>query len=273
MPEITTERADLRALQGLHLWHAAISNCSQRVRLVLEEKGLDWSSHLINLFTFEHATPEYQSIHPKGLVPLLIHDGRTITDSNDIIIYLDRTFPEPPLAVGEAGDLLALADSCQLALRTVSHELLLGEVRRLDADTLARFGRDHRNREFYQFLHRFSTEGFHDDHLAARLAELGQALAILDERLARHPYLAGEHVSLADFSWVVNVHRLALIDYPLERFPCVSNWFAKMRDRRSFARALTAYEKGLPIPSPTLLARRARLFEGCTIEPGPGKTS
>ena len=107
MPIIDTRRADIAALEGLHLWHAAMSNCSQRVRLVLEEKSLRWTSHSVNLFTFEHASADYQSIHPKGLVPALVHDGRTIIDSNDIIRYLDRVFPEPSLSAsgppGESG--------------------------------------------------------------------------------------------------------------------------------------------------------------------------
>ena len=132
MPIIETQRPDIAALSGLHLWHAAMSNCSQRVRLVLEEKSLSWTSHLIDLFGFEHASADYQSIHPRGLVPALVHDGRTIIDSNDIIRYLDTEFPEPSLASEQntQRDLMNLADACQLPLRTVSHELMLGDVRR-----------------------------------------------------------------------------------------------------------------------------------------------
>ena len=48
-----------------------------RVRMVLVEKKLPWTSHVIDLSKMEHATPEYQSINPNGLVPTLVHDGHT----------------------------------------------------------------------------------------------------------------------------------------------------------------------------------------------------
>ena len=263
MPIIDTRRADIASLTGLHLWHAAMSNCSQRVRMVLEEKNLAWTSHPVDLLAFEHASAEYQSIHPKGLVPTLVHDGRTVIDSNDIIRYLDTAFPPAALVVadGDGADLFALADASQLPLRTVSHELLLGEMRRLDRATLERFGRDHGNREFYAFLHRFSTEGFDDDELARCFGTLDNALAVLEARLKDRTWLCGDAFSLADISWVVNVHRLALMDYPLHRYPRLSAWFAKTASRPSYERALLAYESRIPT-SRSMQQRREKVYEG-----------
>ena len=83
-------------LTGLHLYHADMSNCSMRVRMVLKEKNLPWISHHLDLRK-EAVTPEYFGIHPQGLVPTLVHDGVVHIESNDIIEYLDATFPEPPL--------------------------------------------------------------------------------------------------------------------------------------------------------------------------------
>ena len=39
----------VESLEGLHLYHGAISNCSMRVRMTLIEKGLDWTSHHLDL--------------------------------------------------------------------------------------------------------------------------------------------------------------------------------------------------------------------------------
>lgn len=259
MPVIETMRPDIAALTGLHLWHAAMSNCSQRVRLVLEEKSLPWTGHLIDLFTFEHASADYQSIHPKGLVPALVHDGRTIIDSTDIIGYLEREFPGPTLAPTGGQDLIDLANQSQLALRTVSHELMLGDIRRLDRATLDRFGRDHGNREFFQFLDRFSTDGFDDAHLAGCLAALDSALALLEARLADQDWLAGSTFSLVDIAWVVNVHRLVRIDYPLQLYPRLSAWFARIAARPSYDRALLASETLRPV-SRAIQERRESLY-------------
>jgi glutathione S-transferase len=127
---INTESAEALNLEGLHLYHHAMSNCSQKVRLCLEEKGLEWSSHHVDLVHNEHFTPEYVAINPKGQVPTLIHDGVVVIESSDIIDYLDRTFPEQPLRPNVSGDLelmyrwlrlwddtqIHLKNNCQLAM-------------------------------------------------------------------------------------------------------------------------------------------------------------
>jgi hypothetical protein len=69
MPEIKTARADIRQLRGLHLWHYPISNCSQRVRVALAEKGQEWHSHPVDLSRSEHVTPDFQALNPKGWSP------------------------------------------------------------------------------------------------------------------------------------------------------------------------------------------------------------
>lgn len=85
MPVMHTDNPDITALKGLHLFHAGISNCSMRVRLVLEEKGLEWVSHEIDLGHQESNQSWYMAINPKGLVPSIVHDGVVVTESNDIM--------------------------------------------------------------------------------------------------------------------------------------------------------------------------------------------
>ena len=72
---VTPTNNSVTALEGLHLFHADISNCSMRVRMVLAEKELPWTSHHLDLRKKETVTPEYFGIHPKGLVPTLVHNG------------------------------------------------------------------------------------------------------------------------------------------------------------------------------------------------------
>ena len=83
--------------QGLHLFHAMGSTCSQKTRIFLRSKGLSWTSHHLNLANKEHLKPYFMGINPRGLVPVLVHDGKVIIESNDILQYLETTFPEPSL--------------------------------------------------------------------------------------------------------------------------------------------------------------------------------
>ncbi|NJL41659.1 MAG: hypothetical protein HC899_36970 [Leptolyngbyaceae cyanobacterium SM1_4_3] len=85
----------------LELYHALGSLCSQKVKLVLAEKNLEWKSHPLNLLTFENLQPSYIQLNSKGVVPTLIHDGKVITDSATIIRYLDEQFPHPKLIPAE----------------------------------------------------------------------------------------------------------------------------------------------------------------------------
>ena len=100
------------------------------VRMVLAEKKLPWQSHVIDLAKMEHATPEYQSINPNGLVPTLIHDGRTYIESIDIIQYLDELAAAPSLSPVDPKEqtdcrsLTVCADGAQVALKTLTHEFL-----------------------------------------------------------------------------------------------------------------------------------------------------
>lgn len=41
----------------MELYHFGFSTCSQKVRLVLAEKGLDFESHEVNLISGERTTP------------------------------------------------------------------------------------------------------------------------------------------------------------------------------------------------------------------------
>jgi glutathione S-transferase len=88
MPVVTPSNEEVLGYRGLHLFHSGVSNCSMRVRMVLEEKSLDWESHHLNILQKEHITPEYFGINPNGLVPTLVHDGVVIIESDDIIDYI-----------------------------------------------------------------------------------------------------------------------------------------------------------------------------------------
>jgi glutathione S-transferase len=72
------------------------------VRLCLEEKGLEYESHALDLAKMEQHAPEYLKINPNGVIPTLVHDGRALYESGTICEYLDEVFPQPPLRPADA---------------------------------------------------------------------------------------------------------------------------------------------------------------------------
>src|SRR5713226_4272858 len=73
------------------------SPCARRVRIVLLEKGLTWTTRLVDLTRMEQKRPEYLKLNPNGLVPTLVHGDRVLFESNVITEYLDDVFPSPRL--------------------------------------------------------------------------------------------------------------------------------------------------------------------------------
>jgi glutathione S-transferase len=110
--------------KGVHVLHFMGSSCSQKLRIFLNLKGIKWESHLVDLFANENFLPWFLGINPRGLVPVLVHDGAVHIESNDIIQYLEQKFPTPKLIPAghenEIAGLLKHEDDLHLDLRTLS---------------------------------------------------------------------------------------------------------------------------------------------------------
>src|SRR5262249_49353180 len=110
--------------KGVHVLHFVGSSCSQKLRVFLNLKGIPWESHHVDLPANENFRPWFLGINPRGLVPVLVHDGAVHIESNDIITYLEKTFPTPNLIPAghedEIAGLLRHEDDLHLDLRTLS---------------------------------------------------------------------------------------------------------------------------------------------------------
>ncbi|MGO8094617.1 maleylacetoacetate isomerase [Rhizobium leguminosarum] len=80
------------------------SSASYRVRIALNLLGIDYKTVPINLLDGAHKTPEYLALNPQGLVPTLVIDGKTLTQSLAIIEYLAETRPECGLLPPDIAD-------------------------------------------------------------------------------------------------------------------------------------------------------------------------
>ena len=114
--------------KGVHVFHAHLSSCSQKLRIFLNCKNIAWHSHPIDLNKIENLSPFYMGINPRGLVPCLVHEGQVHIESNDIILHLERAFPTPRLiplsAEMQIASLLKHEDNLHLDMRTVSFRFL-----------------------------------------------------------------------------------------------------------------------------------------------------
>jgi len=239
---VTPTNKSATELKGLHLFHADMSNCSMRVRMTLHEKNLPWTSHHLDLRTKEAVTPEYFGIHPKGLVPTLVHDGVVHIESNEIIEYLDEAFPEPPLQPQSPTERLKLCDWLRTAteihvpaVKTLIYTRKIGKVLRKNQEDDAKYRSLQRDPELLDFhAHATSGNGLPKERVDAAEQTLLRLFGKVEDELSQHEWLVGDRFSLADISWVPLYHTLIGVDFPFHRYPRISAWAAAIRERPSF---------------------------------------
>ncbi|MEO8997869.1 MAG: glutathione S-transferase family protein [Rhodanobacter sp.] len=78
-------------------FHAPQSR-SGGTRALLEELGVDYDLHVLNLKTGEQRQPEYLAINPMGKVPAIHHGDALITEQPAVFMYLADLYPEAKLA-------------------------------------------------------------------------------------------------------------------------------------------------------------------------------
>ena len=232
----------------LVLHHAWRSSASRRVRLCLEEKGLEYESHVVDLAKMEQHSPEYLRINPNGVIPTLMHDGRALYESGTICEYVDEVFPEPPLRPADAWgralmrNWIRYADEriLNLVIFNWRHDLQKVAQKWTDAELEERV-RKIPNRERQEAWRRVARRPYTEEERAEARGKLVQMLDKMEATLAGSAWLAGERYSIADIALVPFVKRIdeeiAPDEMKADRRPRVAKWWATIQARPAFGRA------------------------------------
>lgn len=264
---LTTEVFDWK---GIHLLHFVGSSCSQKTRIVLNLKGVEWVSREVNLVARENYSDWFMGINPRGLVPVLVHDGQVIIESNDIISHIEERFPEPALVppgrAGEMEELLRAEDELHLDLRAICFRYFFPGVKprpqelqelyeKLGSGTVGGKPDPHKLREIEFHSEMIEHGGVSDARIRSASTRFADALAQLDARLANGPYLMGADLSLLDIAWYIYCYRLVISGYPLgEKHPRLGTWFEELNERDEFRREVAE-------PPPLISMRKAMQAE------------
>jgi glutathione S-transferase len=263
--------------KGVHVLHFMGSSCSQKLRVYLNLKGIAWQSHPIDLPAYENMQPWFLGINPRGLVPVLVHDGAVHIESNDIIQYLENKFPTPRLIPAghdnEVASLLKHEDDLHLDLRTLSFRFVFAppgppkpaaalESYLANGAGTVQGTKDHEKQVQIEFWQRAAKEGFSDERARASAQKFRAEFDALDKTLAKEPYLMGKDLSVLDVAWLIYAHRLSLAGYPFARLhPRVHAWAEKLRAMPEFAKEIGQLRHG---PEQLDAVRRAQA--GKTLE-------
>ncbi len=237
----------------IELYHFGFSTCSQKVRLVLAEKGIDFASHEVNLMAGEQHDPEYVRRNPKHVVPTLVHDGDVFVESSLIVKYLDDAFPEPPLRPADAAGryrvdawLHHLDEALHPAAPVVTFALgprkaLLQQPAEVREANLAAIPDPLQRATRRSVL----DHGVRAPEFSGALRVFLDTLDRMESALAERSWLSGPRFGLADASllpYVLRLEHLALdpVLDPTVR-PRVADWLARVKARPSYAVAVEAW--------------------------------
>ena len=235
---------------SLTLYHSPQSSCSQRVRLVLAEKQLDFTSALVDLFAGEQHAPAYAKLNPNQVVPTLVHDEAVILESTLIAEYLDHAFaphpliPAAPLAANAVRQWTLAIDRLHAFASTLTFAvgprkaIASGGQAAIDAH-VSRIV-DAKSRESKRSV---LTHGTAAPEFADAVARFDSFLRRMDGSLGQSAWLAGDSFTLADASALPYVLRLDHLSMTpmIERSSAVAKWYDRARARPSFATAVTAW--------------------------------
>jgi glutathione S-transferase len=234
-------------MQRLVLYNAPQSTCSQRVRFVLHEKGLEFAELKLDLFSGDQLRPEYLKINPNGVVPSLIDGSSVILDSAVIIEYLDEVFPEPtalvpgdPVKRAMMRSFMRYTDEVPTpAVRVPSYNLaFLPHFSGMSEDDFAALAESKPLRK--DFLLSMGRTGFSTQEMNKALERLRQAIVRMSAclRAGSGPWLMGPNITLADVAIMPVVVRMEDLGLgPMwEHLPEIGRWLEALRRRPAFAK-------------------------------------
>jgi glutathione S-transferase len=231
----------------LKLYNFPQSTCSQKVRLTLWEKELEFLDRPLNSAAREHLTDWYLQLNPNGVVPTLDHDGAIVIDSSVIMEYLDEVFPERSLTpsdpLGRAKMrkwMRYFEEVATPSIRVPSfNQYLSKRFDKLTQEEFDRFVDAHPIRK--QFYKRMRKEaGFDARDTEAALDRLRQTALRMEQGLAQSggPYLMGSALTLADYCIVPTIDRMADLGLgdSWNDLPRFRHWLELMQSRPAFAK-------------------------------------
>lgn len=182
-----------------------------KISIALEELGLPYRSHAIDIEKGEQFAADYISINPGSKIPAIVDtDNSTVlTESNAILIYLAE----------KAGRLLPASATERLIVM----EWLMWQA--------ANFGPTLGYAHYFLTYHAGEAP-FAETRFAADVERLYRTL---NDRLTGREYVASDF-SIADIAIWPWVSRFARHKINLDDFPAVQRWYRQLGQRESFKR-------------------------------------
>ena len=198
----------------------------RKASIMLEECGLPYTVHPIDITKGEQLRPEFLEISPNNKIPAIVDrdSGQSVFESGAILIWLaERTglfLPSAPAA------------------RIATLEWLMFQM----GGVGPMLGQAHHFLKFNPGKAPYAEERYG--------AEARRLYGVLDRRLAEVPYLAGQDLTIADFATWPWLSRWEWQGIDMAEFPQVRRWYRELAARPGVQRGYDVPAMGHTIPLP-----------------------
>lgn len=193
-------------MTGLILYTLHVSPPCRAVELCLKALDLEVDRKTVNLLAGEHLSADFVKLNPLHAVPVLDDNGTIITDSHAIMIYLVTMYGE------NRSDLYPMEVVSQAKVHSGLH---------FDSSVLFP-----RMRFAFEPMFYSDTLGISDE----KRDYVEKAYRLLEDILASSGYVAGNGLTIADFSCVASISSMMKV-IPMERelYPRVYEWLDRLK--------------------------------------------
>jgi GSH-dependent disulfide-bond oxidoreductase len=198
----------------------------RKVSLMLEECGLDYTTHAINIGKDDQFAPDFLKISPNNKIPAIVDNdnGKSLMESGAIMMYLaeksGKFWPQDP------DDKWSTVEWLMFQMGGVG----------------PMFGQCHHFTKYNPGIAQYAEDRYRN--------ETKRLYGVMNERLGKSPYLACNEYTIADMAVWPWVARFDWQTVDLNDFPNVRRWYLEILDRPATRRGWNVPENEQEIPMP-----------------------
>ncbi len=188
----------------LTLYDYLPSRNAWKVRQLLQHLGQPWQTRIVSIFEGEGRRPDYLAISPTGTVPAIeLDDGRTIAESNAILMYLAQGagyLPDDGYGQAKVWQWLSFEqERIESQIGALRHWTLTGKLA-------------------------FRPEAL----VAMKRAAGANALAILERELSTRDFIVGDRYGIADIAVFAYASVAGDAGFNLAVYPKLCAWIERV---------------------------------------------
>jgi len=198
----------------------------RKVSIFLEEVGLEYEVHPVNITKDEQFAPEFLEFSPNNKIPAIVdrEAGVRMMEAGAILLYLaEKTGTFQPSDAEERRQVMQW-----LMMQTGSVGPMLGQA--------------HHFLKFNRGAAPYAEERYGK--------EARRIYGVLDRRLASTAYLAGPNYGIADIATWPWIARFEWQDIDMKKFPNVLRWYEDIASRDAVRRGYDVPKINASIPVP-----------------------